>query len=127
MSDLSNSVLTRRAAAGAMTAILMEQEALEKALERQEDYAGLDSRDRAFARIIVATACRRQGQIKAALKPFIRKAPPTNVMAAFQTAAAQILFLGTPPHAAVGETVSVLKSRTKTRGFANMGLSLIHI
>lgn len=122
---LSSSVLTRRAAAGALTAIVTEQEALESALERQVDYNGLEPRDRAFARVILATTCRRQGQIKAALKPFLRKAPPTNVMSVLETAAAQILFLGTPAHAAVGETVSVLKSRGKTKGFASMGNAVL--
>ncbi|WP_409432941.1 RsmB/NOP family class I SAM-dependent RNA methyltransferase [Litorimonas sp. RW-G-Af-16] len=122
---LSSSILARRCAAAAMKQIMTDQEALESALERQDDYAGLEPRDRAFARVIVATTCRRQGQIKAALKPFIRKAPPEMVTAVLQTAAAQILFLGTPPHAAVDETVSVLKSLRATQGFANMGNAVL--
>lgn len=122
---MSSSVQTRRVAAGALTAILTRQEALETALEQQDLFAGLAPRDKAFARLIVATSCRRQGQIKAALKPFLRKRPPVDVMAVLQTAAAQILFLGTPAHAAVGETVNVLKSHPKLRGFANMGNAVL--
>lgn len=122
---MSSSVQTRRVAAGALTAILTRQDTLEAALEQQVLFAGLEPRDKAFARLIVATACRRQGQIKAALKPFLRKRPPDNVMAVLHTAAAQILFLGTPAHAAVGETVNVLKSQPKLRGFANMGNAVL--
>ena len=122
---LPASILARRAAASAMKAILTDKEALEAALERQEDYQGLEARDRAFARLIVATTCRHHGQIIKALKPFIRQPPPIMVIATLQTAAAQILFLKTPPHAAVGETVEVLKSRHSTRGFANMGNAVL--
>ncbi len=122
---LPASILARRAAATAMTAILADQEALETALENQQDYQGLDSRDRAFARMIVATTCRHHGQITKALAPFIRKTPPIAVTAILQTATAQILFLKTPPHAAVGETVNVLKSKPFTRGFANMGNAIL--
>ena len=41
-------------------------------------------------------------------------------MQPLQTAAAQIIYLGTPPHAAVGETVAMLKGRNSSKGFANL-------
>ena len=119
-SVVRDSVKTRRAAAMALQDILKNGTVLEQALSSLADYNELSSRDRAFARAIVATTFRRFAQIQAALKPLIRKAPPSFIMAVLQTAAAQILFLKTPAHAAVGETVDVLKSRSSSKGFANM-------
>jgi len=86
----------------------------------QPQYRALEGRDRAFVRLIAATTFRRMGQIDAALKPFVRQRPTKLVYAALQTATAQLLYLGTPAHAAVGETVSMLKSRGSSKGFANM-------
>ncbi len=65
------------------------------------------------------------GQIDAALKPFVRQRPTKLVYAALQTATAQLLYLGTPPHAAVGETVAMLKSRGSSKGFANMANAVL--
>ena len=115
-----DSVKTRRAAAMALQDILKNGTVLEQALSSLADYNELPARDRAFARAIVATTFRRFAQIQAALKPLLRKAPPAFTMAVLQTATAQILYLKTPPHAAVGETVDLLKSRASSKGFANM-------
>ena len=63
-------------------------------------------RDRAFARLLVTTVLRRLGQIDQAVLPLLRYRPKelrvTNML---RLGAAQLLFLSTPPHAAVGETV----------------------
>lgn len=72
-------------------------------------YSDMAARDRAFARLIAATTLRRLGQIDAALKPFLNRTPPDFTMAVLRSGAAQLLFLGTPVHAAVGESVTVLK------------------
>ena len=71
--------------------VIANGKALELALAETEDYAGLDPRDRAFARAITATVFRRSGQIKAVLKPFVRKKPTAFVQAVLQTAVAQIV------------------------------------
>jgi 16S rRNA (cytosine967-C5)-methyltransferase len=63
-------------------------------------------RDRAFARLLVTTVLRRLGQIDHAALPLLRYRPKeltvTNLL---RLGAAQLLFLSTPPHAAVAETV----------------------
>ncbi len=123
---IDNSSLTsRRLAAFAVKEVIENRTALEQVLAGQPDYRALDGRDRAFVRLIAATTFRRMGQINAALKPFVKKKPPKLVYAALQTGAAQILFLGTPPHAAVGETVAMLKSRGSSKGFANMANAVL--
>lgn len=68
--------------------------------------ARLALRDRAFARILVTTVLRRLGQIDHTTLPLLRYRPKelrvTNML---RLGAAQLLFLTTPPHAAVSETV----------------------
>ena len=63
-------------------------------------------RDRAFARLLVTTVLRRLGQIDHTVLPLLRFRPKeltvTNLL---RLGAAQLLFLSTPPHAAVAETV----------------------
>ena len=122
---LPDSVKARRCAALAVMDVSANGTALELALAGTDDYAGLEPRDRAFARAIAATVFRRSGQIKAVLKPFVRKAPTAPVQAVLRTAVAQIVFMEVPPHAAVSESVEVLKSRKTTQGFANFANAVL--
>ncbi|HEX6112104.1 MAG TPA: transcription antitermination factor NusB [Geminicoccaceae bacterium] len=70
--------------------------------------ARLESRDRAFARLLVTTALRRLGQIDALLDRFLRARPKAiRVYNLLRLGAAQLLFLETPAHAAVAETVAL--------------------
>jgi 16S rRNA (cytosine967-C5)-methyltransferase len=71
--------------------------------------AGLEDRDRAFARLLVATTLRRLGQIDAALSGFLERTPPPSIQDVLRLSAAQILFIGTPAHAAVATGVDLAK------------------
>ena len=68
-------------------------------------------RDRAFARLLVTTVLRRLGQIDHTVLPLLRYRPKelrvTNML---RLGAAQLLFLSTPAHAAVAETVRLAAS-----------------
>lgn len=121
----NSSLASRRLAAFAVKEVMENSQPLEQVLAGQPQYRALEGRDRAFVRLIAATTFRRMGQIDAALKPFVRQRPTKLVYAALQTATAQILYLGTPAHAAVGETVSMLKSRGSSKGFANMANAVL--
>jgi 16S rRNA (cytosine967-C5)-methyltransferase len=83
--------------------------------------AGLGARDRAYARLLITTVLRRLGQIDAALGGFLREVPKeVRVRNILRLGAAQLLFLDTPAHAAVGETVALATGRqTFARGLAN--------
>ena len=122
---LTSAQLTRQLAASAVRNVKADGLPLETVLSALPGYNDLEARDRAFVRLIAATTFRRMGQIKAVYKPLIRKAPPAFIQATLETAAAQILFLGTPPHAAVGETVGMLKANKTTRGFANLANAVL--
>ena len=122
---LTSAQLTRQMAATAVRNVRAEGLPLEAVLSNLPGYNNLEARDRAFVRLIAATTFRRMGQIKAVFKPLIRKEPPAFIRATLETAAAQILFLGTPAHAAVGETVGMLKGHKSTRGFANLANAVL--
>ncbi len=122
---LTSAQLTRQLAATAVRNVKADGLPLEAVLSTLPGYNDLEARDRAFVRLIAATTFRRMGQIKAVYKPLIRKAPPAFIQATLETAAAQILFLGTPAHAAVGETVGLLKANKATRGFANLANAVL--
>jgi 16S rRNA (cytosine967-C5)-methyltransferase len=87
---------------------------LEEAFARAADAAGLEGRDRAFARRLVATVLRRKGQLDGALKGYLRYAPDALVAQnLLRLGAAQVLLLGTPPHAAVGTSVALARARRR--------------
>jgi 16S rRNA (cytosine967-C5)-methyltransferase len=90
-------------------------------LESNLQYNNLSSRDRSFARLLVTTTERRLGQIDAILN-HCQKIKSNNkpnryrmnvvdlfVQAVLRIGAVQILFLHTPSHAAVKETVDTLR------------------
>ncbi|KAL7549841.1 hypothetical protein ACHAWF_013101 [Thalassiosira exigua] len=82
-------------------------------LEQDADFVSLDARDRSFARLLVATVERRRGQIDNVLKCCVKKSPKGKhshlVQATLRVGVAQLVFLRTPPFAAVKETVQVLR------------------
>lgn len=69
----------------------------------------LESRDRGLSRLVAATVLRRKGVIEAVLGQFMEKPLPPRYEDARRimlVAVAQILFLDTPPHAAVSLAVT---------------------
>ena len=117
---MSLSITARLAAAYAVKEVIISSAQMETALAAQPGFMDMAPRDRAFARLIAATTFRRLGQIDAVLKQFLRRKPAPLAHAVLRTASAQILFLKTPAHAAVGESVTLLKGNHKTRAFAGM-------
>jgi 16S rRNA (cytosine967-C5)-methyltransferase len=70
--------------------------------------ARLDPRDRAFARLLISTTLRRLGQIDALLDGLLRARPKAILVHnLLRLGATQLLFLDTPAHAAVAETVAL--------------------
>ncbi len=114
----------RRLAFDVLGAVLFHARALDDALDDALRTAALAPRDRAFARLLVATALRRRGQIEAAFagplgRPLASQTPP--VRAILMLGAAQLMFLDTPPHAAVDTAVALAKRVAKPGqpGFIN--------
>ena len=101
---------TRFIAFSVLIAVTERRRPLEEALDQADPHPGLvPSRDRAAAHRLAATVLRRMGSLDAVLEPFLAKAPPSRVRLALMMGAAQLLFLETPPHAAVGTMVSLVR------------------
>ncbi|MBI1868932.1 MAG: methyltransferase domain-containing protein [Methylocystis sp.] len=84
---------------------------------------GLDTRDVALARSIATVALRRLGSIRHALAALLDKGLPrqgTRLEWLLTAAAAQILFLDAPDHAAVDLAVRATRLETKTAPFAGL-------
>ncbi|NNE59126.1 MAG: RsmB/NOP family class I SAM-dependent RNA methyltransferase [Hellea sp.] len=110
----------RLIAVKALTRIEENQELLESAIERDPEYNSLETRDRAFIRMLVSSYFRSKGQIDQILNGFVDREPPKFVLNALRIGAVQILVLGTADHAAVGETVTLVKNHKKYVKFAGL-------
>ena len=88
--------------------VLGRRRPLDEALRQHKTISALELRDRAFARHLTATSLRRLGQLDALLaglldRPLKPKLEPLRQI--LRLGLAQILFLETPPHAAVDTAV----------------------
>ncbi len=94
-----------------------------QAFAAQPEFAALDGRDRNFCRLLVSTTLRRLGEIDALLAQYMDKPLPQklfHVKHCLRLGAAQLLFLHTPPHAAVHDTVELLAADNKWRGYKGL-------
>ena len=108
---------SRQAALEILTACLDKGQPLDDALARHAAFDGTDARalaprDRAFVRLLLATTLRRLGEIDEVLGLMVER-PLTGPNAAgreiLRLGAAQLLFLGTPAHAAVDTAVRLIE------------------
>lgn len=103
---------SRRTALDVLAACLDKGQPLDDALGRHPGFAALDPRDRAFVRLLLATTLRRLGEIEEVLDTLVER-PLEGANAAgaqvLRLGAAQLLFLGTPPHAAADTSVRLVE------------------
>jgi 16S rRNA (cytosine967-C5)-methyltransferase len=111
----------RRLALDVLDRVLGEQRPLDETFAGHPRLGTLAARDRAFARLLLTTALRRLGQIDALLDRFLRASPKSiRARDILRLGAAQLLFLETPAHAAVAETVALASGpESFARGLAN--------
>src|ERR1051326_6629628 len=104
----------RQVALDLLAAVLRRKRPLDDAIEEHPAMATLAPRDRAFARLLVATVLRRLGQIDTLISeclntPLAPRAAVINDV--LRLGIAQLLFLRTPPHAAVATSVDLADAR----------------
>ena len=117
----------RRTATAILRQVIEHAVPLDALLEDQGNphLAALDPRDRALVRAIVGVSLRRRGEIEAALAAAIDNPLPENsgpLRGILHIAAAQILFLDVPDHAAVNLAVAQAAGDRRTgraRGLVN--------
>jgi len=108
--------------------VLVHQRTLDELIEKNAGWPQLETRDRGFARLLTSTTLRRLGEINQALDLFIKERLPGKARAvsdALRLGACQILFLGTPPHAAVGETVELIGSLDSLAGYKGLANAVL--
>jgi 16S rRNA (cytosine967-C5)-methyltransferase len=119
-------VAAARAVAEALTLSRPLEERLAADLTLHRD--SLDARDRALARSIATVALRRLGTIRKALARRLEKGMPKRGGALEWTlivAAAQILFLDTPDHAAVDLAVKATRAEPASAPFAALANAVL--
>jgi len=111
---MSQPATARDVALDLIAAVLRRKRPLDDAIEDNPAMHRLSGRDRAFARLLVATVLRRLGQIDALIAGCLNTplAPRAAVVQdILRLGVAQLLFLRTPPHAAVATSVDLAHSR----------------
>jgi len=130
----ADGLLVRREAARLLSAVMFKQQPLDDLLDdslARGQGAGFSPRDRALLRAIVAVALRRRGQIEALLNGFLTRGRPKHDQQALPvwiTAAAQILFMRVPSHAAIDTAVTLIgqnKAAAYLKGLTNAMLRRI--
>jgi len=102
----------RELALRVLDATLLDREPPEALFDRLTRRAGMSVRDRAFARLLYTTVLRHKAAIDRALRAHLRTEPEQrSAMNLLRLGAAQLLYLQTAPHAAVGECVELAKRR----------------
>ena len=118
----------RKLAAAVIDEVLRAGLALDDTHERLAPSYGLDAADAALARAITITAFRRLGTIQEAINARLERGSPRNsgpfepIMVA---AAAQILFLDVPDHAAVDLAVRHLHEDARSSRYVSLGNALL--
>lgn len=102
----------RELALRVLDAALLDHEPAEARFAREAGASALAARDRAFARLLYTTALRHKIAIDQALAGRLERPPrQRSAMNLLRLGTAQLIYLRTAPHAAVGESVELAKMR----------------
>jgi 16S rRNA (cytosine967-C5)-methyltransferase len=121
--DMQVGLPARRAAVELLAAVLQKKQALDDVLGRSLERGAmfdLPVRDRAFARAIIAGSLRRKGQLDHALFTFLERGLPDKSGTLYPillSGAAQLIFLKTPPHAAIDLAVTLAQYDPKAKRY----------
>ncbi len=112
----------RRAALAILSAILDDARPFDETL-MQEQARDLAAIDRAFVTALVLMSLRRKGECETIIARFLSKKLPRksgNAALILLFGAAQLLYLGTQPHAAIDLAVTLAREDRDARHFANL-------
>ena len=105
------SATPRQCAVELLSEVLDHKRPLDEAMSRHTGFSQLADRDRNFVRLLIMTALRRLGQINALLTQMLEKplqGKSQHVKHALRLGVVQLIWLETPPHAAVHSTVEAV-------------------
>lgn len=109
---VSDGLAARQVAFAVLNDIFFQRRSLDEAYAQAEAaLSALQSRDRGFVRLLVATVLKRAPQMDAALAALLHEPlenlKPQQLINVLRLGIAQIVFLQTPPHAAVSTAVDL--------------------
>ena len=108
----------RRIAVGLIEGVIKERRAMDEAFGGE-----LEARDRAFALALTSATLRHRGQLEAAIGAFLAKPLPKSsgsTASILLTAAAQLLVLNTPAHAAIDMAVTLAREDKNATHFSGL-------
>jgi len=105
----------RLAAHGVLDNIVNKNVVTDVALTQSEMFAELESRDRAFAHLLVTNCLRRFGQVQKMLEHCLAKPAEPTVNLILHLGLVQLFFLNTSPHAATNTSVELAKKLKRER------------
>lgn len=109
----------RSVALDLFSAVLEKGQFLDVGFDRHRHWKALTARDRAFARLLAATLLRRLGQIDALLDHCLQrplKPRQIELKNLLRLGAVQLVFLDTPPHAAVSTALALAETQPRLAG-----------
>lgn len=119
----SDGLAARDVAVSALYSVLIDKRPFDDAFAKAAAARMLESRDRAFARLIAVTVLRNRGALQTVLKTYLTKPLPEHLGRLQQillVAAAQLLILRTPPHAAISLAVDQCRADRNGQRFGNL-------
>ena len=131
MRDLQVGLPARRAAVELLVAVLQKKQALDDILGRSLEKGimfDLPARDRALVRAIVGASLRRKGQIDHVLNSFLERGMPEKSGTLYPillSAAAQLVFLKTPPHAAIDLAVTLAQYDPRAKRYDKLANAVL--
>ncbi len=129
--QLKEGIEARNVAVSILHDVLKQRKPLDDVLAyhaAKEPMASMQARDRGFVRALVATSLRNLGTIEFLLKRYISKGFPRKsgtLKEILVSAVAQLLFLDTPPHAAISSAVDQVKFHKRTNAYTNMANAVL--
>jgi 16S rRNA (cytosine967-C5)-methyltransferase len=121
----------RRAAVEVLAAVLQKKQPLDDILGRALEGGfmfDLPQRDRALTRAIVAASLRRKGQLDHVLGTFLERGLPEKSGTLYPillSAAAQLIFLRTPPHAAIDLAVTLAQYDPRAKRYDRLANAVL--
>ena len=121
--------MPRSLALDILDAVLDQKRAFDECFDKHPRTQDLSPRDRGFAYVLVACVLRRLGQLDACIdlclqKPLTPKA--RRIRQVLRLGAAQLLFLGTPPHAAVDTSVALAAADPRLSAYKSLVNAVLH-
>ena len=129
----NHDLLTRQLVLKIFHAVLRQNKGLEDqyafCMNNQDKKQPLENRDRMFVRLLVTVMLRRLRQSDQIISRFLKSPLPEKafyVQDILRLGTVQLVFLDTPPHAAVSTGVSLIKKNPEYKGFSGLVNAVLH-